>query len=176
MTQHYSDDKMIIRSMTAEDSQIFYATYLSYGWQPNKSTYENYYKEQESGRRKVFVAEYQDNVSGICTLVLNPSEGPWAGMNYPEIVDLSVFKNVQNLGIGNKLLEVVEQEAFKIANMVYLAVGVHSGYGAAQRIYVKRGYNFDGSGVWYKGKPLKQYAPCMNDDDLVLFMSKKKDV
>jgi hypothetical protein len=56
--------------------------------------------------------------------------------------------------------------------MVYLAVGVHSGYGPAQRMYVKRGYNFDGSGVWYKGKQLEQYAACVNDDDLLLFMSK----
>lgn len=61
----------------------------------------------------------------------------------------------------------------KVADTVYLAVGVHSGYGAAQRIYVKRGYIPDGSGVWYKGKQLEQYAPCCNDDDLLLFMSKK---
>ena len=53
------------------------------------------------------------------------------------------------------------------------AVGVHSGYGPAQRIYVKRGYVFDGSGVWYQGKQLEQYAPCCNDDDLVLFMIKE---
>jgi len=31
----------------------------------------------------------------------------------------------------------------------------------------------DGSGVWYQGKQLEQYAPCCNDDDLLLFMSKK---
>ena len=53
------------------------------------------------------------------------------------------------------------------------AGGLLSGYGAAQRLYVKRGYNFDGSGVWYKGKQLEQYAPCVNDDALLLFMSKK---
>ena len=38
---------------------------------------------------------------------------------------------------------------------------------------MKRGYNFDGSGVWYQNKQLEQYAPCVNDDDLLLFMSKK---
>ena len=70
-------------------------------------------------------------------------------------------------------MDVVEEKASKISNKVYLAVGVHSGYGAAQRMYVKRGYIFDGSGVWYRGKQLDQYAPCVNDDDLVLFMSKE---
>ena len=69
-------------------------------------------------------------------------------------------------------MDAVENEASKISKQVYLAVGVHSGYGAAQRLYVKRGYVFDGSGVWYQGKQLEQYAPCVNDDDLVLFMIK----
>lgn len=30
----------------------------------------------------------------------------------------------------------------------------------------------DGSGVWYQGKQLEQYAQCCNDDDLLLFFSK----
>jgi len=63
-------------------------------------------------------------------------------------------------------------EAAKINDLVYLGVGVHSGYGAAHRMYVKRGYIPDGSGVWYQGKQLGQYAQCCNDDDLLLFFSK----
>lgn len=86
---------------------------------------------------------------------MNPTEGPWSGMGYPEIVDLSVFYYVHNKGIGNRLLDVAEQDSAKISNMVYLAVGVYSGYGVAQRIYVKRGYLLDGSGVWYQGKQLE---------------------
>lgn len=35
------------------------------------------------------------------------------------------------------------------------------------------GYIPDGNGVWYQEKTLEQYAPCCNDDDLVLFMSEK---
>ena len=172
-TVYYSDETILIRSMESDDAKIIYKTYLSYGWHPVLETYQNYYKEQEENRRKVFIAEYKGGVSGLCTLVLNPSEGPWIDMGYPEIVDFTVFFHVHNKGIGNKLLDVAEQEAAKVSDTVYLAVGVHSGYGAAQRIYIKRGYIPDGSGVWYKGKPLEQYAPCYNDDDLVLFMSKK---
>lgn len=171
-TIYYSDEKLLIRDMKITDAKIFYDTYLSYGWHPDIETHENYYKEQEDGQRKVFVAEYEGEVSGLCTLVLNPTEGPWAGMGYPEIVDLTVFFHIHNKGIGTKLLDVAEQEAAKLADTVYLAVGVHSGYGVAQRIYVKRGYLPDGSGVWYQGKQLEQYAPCVNDDDLLLFMSK----
>ena len=173
MKTYFSDEKIIIRSMISEDAKVLYDTYLSYGWHPDINTYENYYKEQEEGKRLVFIAEYEGRVSGQCTLVLNPDEGPWANGGIPEIADLTVFFDVHNKGIGSKILDAVEKEASKISGQVYLAVGVHSGYGAAQRIYVKRGYVFDGSGVWYQGKPLEQYAPCCNDDDLVLFMIKE---
>lgn len=172
-TLYYADEKLIIRSMNHEDAKVIYETYSSYGWHPVLETYETYYHEQKEKKRLVFIAEYEGEVSGICTLVLKPVEGPWANMGYPEIVDLTVFFHVHNKGIGNKLLDVAEQEAAKISDTVYLAVGVHSGYGPAQRIYVKRGYIPDGSGVWYQGKQLDQYAPCCNDDDLLLFMSKK---
>ena len=173
MTVYDRDGEITIRSMEQSDAEIFYATYLSYGWHPQLETYENYYREQTQGRRLVFIAEYRGAVAGICTLVLHPTDGPWGGGPYPEIQDLCVFFDVHQKGIGSRLLDAAEAEAAKRADMVYLAVGVHSGYGAAQRLYVKRGYNFDGSGVWYKGKQLEQYAPCVNDDALLLFMSKK---
>ena len=172
MTTYYDDKTIRIRSMVPEDCQILYDTYLSYGWHPSLAVYEKYYKEQEDGKRLVFIAEYNCTVSGQCTLVLNSAEGPWGNRGYPEIEDLTVFLDVRNKGIGNKLLDVVEKEASKVSDKVYLAVGVHSGYGPAQRMYVKRGYNFDGSGVWYKGKQLEQYAPCINDDDLLLYLAK----
>ena len=111
-------------------------------------------------------------MAGLCTLMPEPKEGPWAGMGYPEIVDLSVFIAARNQGIGNRLLDVAEAQAAKLADRVCLAVGVHSGYGAAQRIYIQRGYLPDGTGAWYQGKPLEQYAPCCNDDDLLLYLSK----
>jgi GNAT superfamily N-acetyltransferase len=169
---YFESDVLTIRDMKKEDAEIFYSTYLSYGWHPSKEIYIGYYKDQEENKRKVFVAEYEGRVAGICTLVLHPGEGPFGSRNIPEIVDFGVFFDQHNRGIGTKLLDVVEDEAAKISKLVYLAVGIHSGYGAAQRMYVKRGYIPDGTGVWYQGKQLDQYAPCCNDDDLVLFLSK----
>jgi GNAT superfamily N-acetyltransferase len=171
----YNTAGLIIRSMAKEDAEVFYKTFLSYGWHPNIDTYLGYYKEQEEKSRLVFIAEYEDVVAGICTLILNPDEGPFGKQGIPEIADLCVFFDKHKKGIGGKILDVVEAEAAKISKKVYLAVGVHSGYGAAQRIYVKRGYIPDGSGVWYKGKQLEQYANCCNDDDLLLFLCKELD-
>lgn len=170
----YFDDGLIrIRSMEKSDARIIFDTYQSYNWHPIMETYENYYREQEEGKRLVFIAEYQGQVTGQCSLVLQPLEGPFANQGIPEVEDLCVFFHMHKKGIGNRLLDVAESEAAKRSDRVYLAVGLHSGYGPAQRIYVKRGYLPDGSGVWYKGKVLAQYAPCCNDDDLVLFMSRE---
>ena len=169
---YYTDEDLLIRGMEGDDAQMIYRTYLSYGWHPSLQTYENYYREQEAGVRQVFVAVCRGEVCGYCTLVRQSDVGADGG-RYPKIVDLSVFRHMQNRGIGNKLLDVVEQAAAQISNRVYLSVGLHSGYGAAQRIYAKRGYLPDGTGVWYAGKPLEQYAPCCNDDSLQLMMSKK---
>ena len=70
-------------------------------------------------------------------------------------------------------MDITEQLAKDMSDSVSLAVGLHSGYGSAQRMYVKRGYIPDGSGVWYKGVQLEQYAACENNDDLILYLSKK---
>lgn len=42
-----------------------------------------------------------------------------------------------------------------------------------RRMYIKRGYVPDGSEVWSNGERLEQYAPCVNDDDLILYLKKE---
>ena len=69
-------------------------------------------------------------------------------------------------------MDVAEELAKKKSDYVSLAVGLHNVYGSAQRMYVKRGYIPDGSGVWYNGKILEPYSSCVNDDDLILYFSK----
>lgn len=172
MKTYYSDNDLTVRGMLPEDAKILFDTYLSYGWHPDLQTYENYYRQQQAGARLVFIPVYRGRVSGQCTLLLSPEQGPFAGMGYPEINDLTVFFDVHNRGIGSRLLDAAEKEAAKLSDTVCLAVGLHSGYGPAQRIYAKRGYIPDGSGVWYKGRQLEQYAPCVNGDELLLYLSK----
>lgn len=70
-------------------------------------------------------------------------------------------------------MDVAEEIAAQYADTVYLGVGLHSGYGSAQRMYIKRGYLPDGSGVWYGEKVANPYEPYCNDDDLNLYLSKK---
>lgn len=75
--------------------------------------------------------------------------------------------------MGSKLMDVAEEIAAKYSDTVYLGVGLYSGYGSVQRMYVKRGYIPDGSGVWYGSGVCTPYSQCCNDDDLNLYLSKK---
>lgn len=84
-----------------------------------------------------------------------------------------MLEKFRERGVGSRLMDAAETIAARYADTVYLGVGLHSGYGAAQRMYVKRGYIPDGSGVWYKDRVCESYTPCENDDDLVLYLSKR---
>ena len=94
-------------------------------------------------------------------------------MNMPIVVDLNVFLRCQKQGIGTHIMDAIEAHVKTYARHIGLACGLHQGYGAAQRLYVKRGYVPDGTGIWYQDKPVEPYGPCMNDDDLVIYLSKK---
>ena len=166
------NEKLTIRYMKDDDSIKIVDEFKLQGWNKDIETLEKYYKEQILGYRKVLVAEVDDNIAGYVTLLPEAKNGPFANKKIPEIVDFNVFIKYQNKGIGSNLIDIAEKIAKESSNIVSLGVGVHYGYGAAQRMYVKRGYIFDGSGVWYKNKQLEQYANCVNDDDLVLYMSK----
>lgn len=169
---YYQDENILIRSMKQEDIEAFSDGFTAQGWHAKPEVHEQYLKEQADGTRYVFVAEYCGETAGYTTMVPLASGGPFKG-KYPEIVDFNVLQKFQRKGIGNKILDAAEKTASLICDYVSLGVGLHYGYGTAQRMYVKRGYIPDGSGVWYQNQVLEQYADCCNDDDLVLYLSKE---
>lgn len=170
---YFNGDGLLIRSMAYTDTEAFVQGFASQGWNKPAEQFQKYYKEQDDGIRKVIVAEYKGCTAGYVTLLPSAAVGPFADKGYPEIVDFNVLIQFQKRGIGNKLMDVTEQLAKEASDYVTLAVGMHSGYGTAQRMYVKRGYIPDGSGVWYKDKPLEPYGTCENDDELILFFVKE---
>lgn len=94
-------------------------------------------------------------------------------MGYSEIVDFGVLEKYRKKGIGTKLMDIAEKIAACYSDTVYLGVGLHSGYGSAQRMYVKKGYIPDGTGVWYGKNIAAPYKEYCNDDDLNIWLSKK---
>ena len=171
---YYNQNGILIRDLEQADAQIITDEEIAQGWNADISKYEMRLKHQAEGKSIALVAEIFGHVAGYINVYPNSEWGVFKNMGYPEIVDFGVLEKYRRKGIGNALMDVAEQIAFTYAEVVYLGVGLHSGYGSAQRMYIKRGYIPDGSGVWYKDEVCEPYAGCFNDDELVLYLSKHK--
>ena len=177
MLSHESP-QVVIRSMIPADIRRLAEGFAAQGWQKPPEQFARYLEMQEEGARKLIVAESQGRAVGYTTLIPLTQTGPFAG-KLPEIQDFNVLIACRRQGFGSRILDAVEALAKECGLglapgeiRVSIGVGLHSGYGNAQRLYVKRGYVPDGSGVWYQDKPLPEGAPCANDDELVLYLSK----
>ena len=160
-----------IRKMQESDIKDLSRGFISQGWPSREEILTRYFKEQESGEREVLVAEVEGALAGYITILSCAKQGPFAEI-YPELSDFNVFEPFQNQGIGNLLLEEAEKQVRLISDKVTLGVGLHSGYGPAQRLYIKRGYIPDGTGVWYKNHQPAMNAICEDIGELVLYLSK----
>ncbi len=161
-----------IRNMIKSDIESLSHGFMNQGWPAREEILARYFLEQESGEREVLVAEIDGAVAGYVTILPLAKHGPFAEV-YPELSDFNVFEPFQNQGIGNLLMEEAENRVKFFSDKVTLGVGLHSGYGPAQRLYIKRGYIPDGTGVWYRNQPLEMNTTIQNNDDLVLYLSKK---
>ncbi|ORJ28398.1 GNAT family N-acetyltransferase [Streptococcus oralis] len=161
----------LIRKMQTSDVKELSQGFINQGWPGREEILARYFLEQECGEREVLVAEVGGALAGYITILPCAKQGPFAEI-YPELSDFNVFEPFQNQGIGNLLMEEAEKRVKLISDKVTLGVGLHSGYGSAQRLYVKRGYLPDGSGVWYRNHPVAMNATCEDIGDLVLYLSK----
>ena len=170
---YYEDNELMIRNMEEADARIFTDEELAQGWQAELSKYLKRLRDQSAGKCISLTAVYKGQPAGYVNVYLTGLGGAFSGKGLPEIVDFGVLEKYRRKGIGSKLMDIAEEIAGQYAGTVLLVVGLHSGYGSAQRMYVKRGYIPDGTGVWYRDKPCAQYeTEIANDDDLVLFLSK----
>lgn len=170
---YFSNGQLTIRNMEDKDAQAITDAEIGQGWDASVEKYQNRLEDQRLGKAISLVAEYSGKPVGYINIYPDNREGAFGGKGYPEIVDFGVLEKYRKQGIGTVLMDIAEEIAAAYADVVYLGVGLHSGYGSAQRMYVKRGYIPDGSGVWYQDKICRPYAECKNDDDLILYFSKK---
>ena len=164
---------ILIRTMRETDALAIHQAFAKQGWDKSLQNLEHYYTDQQEGKRFIAVAEVDGQIAGYATLLPFDPHGPFVGKPWPNVNDMNVFIRFRGLGAASAMMDRLEAEAAKSSDIITLGVGLHKGYGSAQRLYVKRGYVFDGSGVWYHNKQLAIGAACRNDDDLVLYMSKK---
>lgn len=169
---YYQDDKIIVRKMEEKDADSITKSEINQGFNVSVDKYVKRINDQKKGIAHALVATYNEEPVGYINVYPNSNHGAFAGKGYSEIVDFGVLEKFRNQGIGTILMNVAEDIALKYSNIVYLGVGLHIGYGNAQRMYIRRGYIPDGSGVWYRDAVCKPYTVCKNDDDLVLYLYK----
>ncbi len=170
---YYQDGNILIRDLQETDIEPIVRGEREQGWDATADKYEMRIKDRDAGKAIAFVAEYNGHIAGYIHVYPDSGSGAFAQQGYPEIVDFGVLEKYRRNGIGSRMMEIAEKTAAKYADAVYLGVGLHNGYGSAQRMYIKRGYIPDGSGVWYQDEICPPYKDCCNDDDLVLYLWKK---
>ena len=171
---YYNIGGITVRDLEPDDPKKIFDAQTAQGWHPDIKVYEKRLSDAKEGKITALAAFIGDDYAGHVNLFWHPNDGPYKDSGIPMIVDLAVPEKYQRRGVGSALMETAELIAASRADHVYLAVGLHSGYGAAQRLYARRGYIPDGSGLWYDGRQWPQYeGGIVNDDSLYIWLRKE---
>lgn len=169
---YFKDNDLHIRDLRKEDIMELDHHLVEQHWSPKTEVYQQRLIQAKEKTFFSLVAIYKNNVAGHINLYLDKDVGPYQGVAYIE--DLLVFEKFQNLGIASHLIDVCEKITKKNKKqLMTLSVGLHHGYGKAQRLYIKKGYLPDGSGAWYQQHIATPYTVINHDDDFVLYLEKE---
>jgi GNAT superfamily N-acetyltransferase len=163
---------LTIRLLESRDIEPIAAAFHVLGWNKPASQYENYLAQQLEGTRTIYVAFVDDQFTGYLTIRWQPDYAYFREQNMPEIQDFNVLPIFRRQGIGGVLMDHAESTVAQRSDSVGIGVGLLPDYGAAQRLYVKRGYIPDGRGIAYHDQSVKWGQQVAVDDDLVLYFTK----
>lgn len=165
--------KPSIRLLESHDISEIANAFQQLGWNKPASQYERYLIEQAQKIRDVYIAFVQSEFAGYLTICWSSDYEPFRTENIPEIVDFNVLPKFRRQGIGTLLMDKAESEIAKVSSIAGIGVGMDPDYGAAQRLYVLRGYAPDGLGLHYRGHAVKYGEEITVDDNMALYLTKK---
>lgn len=110
---------------------------------------------------------------GAAYLNREPKYQPYRRLKMPELQDLRVDPDFRRRGAAAGIIAAAEDLVKgEGAPGLGISVGLHAGFGAAQRLYVRLGFVPDGLGVAYDREPVTPGARHPVDDDLTLMLFK----
>lgn len=165
---------LLIRPLQTEDIQPIADAFAAIGWLGKTvAQYERYLAEQKTGKRITLVAFQNGAFRGYVNVEWESGYTPFHEAGIPEITDFNVLPAYQKQGIGTQLMDEAERLVGERASTVGIGVGMSAAYGAAQRLYVQRGYIPDGHGLTYDGRFLDEGETIRLDDALILYFTRR---
>jgi GNAT superfamily N-acetyltransferase len=165
--------EVTMRLLEENDAERMAAAFAAQGWHKPAQQYRRYLEESRLHARVVLVAEVDGCFGGYVTIVWQSGYDPFRAAGIPEIVDFNVLQKYQRRGIGSMLLDAAERRIAARSPLAGIGVGLTQDYGAAQVLYVKRGYVPDGRGAAAGGQPVCCGQQVIVDDDLCLYFTKR---
>ncbi|MFK7807326.1 MAG: GNAT family N-acetyltransferase [Saprospiraceae bacterium] len=165
--------KLLLRKIQLSDCEVISSAFKAQGWDKPTAQYEKYFSFQENGERDVIIAEYNQEFVGYLTIKWQSNYPLFQKKGIPEIVDFNVLKKYQRLGVGTALMDEAEERIKRISAYAGIGFGLYKDYGAAQILYIKRGYLPDGNGLIKDNFSVKHGDVVTVDDGLALCLIKE---
>jgi ribosomal protein S18 acetylase RimI-like enzyme len=166
-------ENLELREIRKTDCQKISLAFQKQGWHKPISQYKMYVELQENGDRDVIVALLNQEFAGYLTIKWESEYTPFRIKNIPEIADFNVLKKYQRLGIGTSLMDEAEKRIRRVSEYAGIGFGIYKDYGAAQILYINRGYIPDGNGLVRHSIPV-QFGERITIDDSIVFCLTKK--
>ena len=166
-------NELILRELRKLDCEQIHQAFKEQHWNKPIAQYLKYLEYQESGLRDIIIAEFNGAFVGYLTIKWLSDYVFFRNDNIPEIVDFNVLKKYQRQGIGSKLMDEAENRIKKVSSTVGIGFGIYEDYGAAQILYIKRGYIPDGKGLTKNSIPIQYGEKIIIDDSIVFCLTKK---
>ena len=163
-----------LRSATADDLSLLLAVATAMGTPAGRDDFPRCLAAQAAGDRMIFLAvDDAGALLGYVQLNFTPVYQPFKRLEIAEVQDLNVVPNARNQGIGAALVDLCEETVrARGGSDIGISVGLVPSFGAAQRLYIARGYRPDGAGLCYDDVPVRVGSMVAADDLLTIKLVK----
>ena len=161
-----------ISRLTADRIEWLQEEWSKQGWARPDRYFCKCFEVQERGDMVVLVARDGEALLGYLKILWHSDYPPFRERSIPEIDDLYVTAANRRRGVATRLMGSAEAIVRARSPVVGIGVGLHPGYAAAQRMYVRRGYVPDGNPLTYRNEFVREGQEVALDEELVMHLVK----
>lgn len=165
---------LLVRRMLFTDIEIIHSGLSPHDVNKPINYIQSCWDENVTNQRITLLVFHENEFAGWGHVVFQSQYPYFADNHIPEIQNFDVIPPCRGQGIGSVLIEALEAEAFAKSDTIGIGFGLYASYGAAQRMYVKRGYIPDGRGLMYENLPAEPGSQVRVDDELTLYLTKSR--